>query len=176
MVRVLGFLGFRDSMFAGLREEGWGEESTGGGPRCVGGRQGGEMPPAGVVVAGGWAWSRAGASPSERLGERGEDGASNLPVSCKPRGSSGRLAGRRWRRGSGGGGGGGTWPRRVSFGTWRTVAAEPGEEVAAGAAFPYLRRASVGAAARRRRKDEEERERKEGGAWAVGSRSNGCPR
>jgi hypothetical protein len=32
MVRVLGFLGFRDSMFAGLREEGrGGGASTGGG-------------------------------------------------------------------------------------------------------------------------------------------------
>jgi hypothetical protein len=46
----------------------------------VGGLQGGRTPPAEVVVVGGRAWSRAGVSPLERLGELGEDGNSKLPV------------------------------------------------------------------------------------------------
>jgi hypothetical protein len=135
MVRVLGFLGFRDSMFAGLREEGrgGGKESTGGGRWCVGGRQGGGMSPARVVVVGGRAWSRAGASPSEMLGERGGMGIRSYRCLASLEGAPGGSPAGGGGGGAeaataplepGGSGGGGTWLRRVSVGTWRTLVTE----------------------------------------------------
>jgi hypothetical protein len=49
-----------------------------------------------------------------------------LPVACRPRRSSGRLADRRWRRErrSGNGGGGSVWPLRICLGQWRRAAPE----------------------------------------------------
>jgi hypothetical protein len=83
------------------RRSGW-EESTCGGRRCVGGRQGGGAQLAGMVVVGGRARSRAGAS-HQRLGEGGDSGL-EVTYACGPRGSSGRLAGALPEPG-----GGGTW-------------------------------------------------------------------
>jgi hypothetical protein len=87
------------------------------------------MPPAGVVVASGWAWSRG------RHHQRGSWSVGRMGIRIyRCLASLEGVPGGSPASGGGGGaeaatappepGGGGTWPRRVSVGTWRTAAAE----------------------------------------------------
>jgi hypothetical protein len=150
-ISVPGFpvLGGSISMATGLREEGsrW-EESTGGGWRCVGGRQGGGEPLAGVVVAG----IRARSGRGRDIGEVSVWGLTSVP-GC--RGSSGEARRPAFEAGEtaeeaeagrvppepGGVGGGGVPIKWVRVGLRRRAAAkaaEDGREVSSAGA-PRLR-------------------------------------